>query len=269
MIKCVGDSAGRRYSAEYRRYVLIGGIPEMREEFIREAMLFGEDAPERLAECRVAVFGLGGVGSWTAEALARSAVGAIDLIDNDVVAPSNINRQLPALHSTVGRPKTQVMAERLRDINPDISIKTHDIFILPGQTGDIDFSAFDYVVDAIDTVSGKLEIIQRCAASGTPVISSMGTGNKTDPSRLCVTDITKTHTCPLARVIRLECRKRGIKKLKVVYSEEKAATPFFFPPDSAGQKKRPPASSAFVPPSAGLLLAREVVISLLDLTARN
>lgn len=235
----------------------------MKEEHERTALLFGE-AIEHLYQCRVAVFGLGGVGGAVAEALARSGVGQLDLIDADVVSLSNINRQIIALHSTVGKYKTDVMAARIRDIDPDIQVRCHRLFYLPETATDFDFSIYDYVVDAVDTVSAKLSIIQEAKAAGVPVISSMGTGNKKDPSAFEIADISKTSVCPLARVMRIELRKRGISGVKVVYSKEmpvKSSKNIDTPEDSG--RRSVPGSCAFVPPAAGLLLAGEVVRDLL------
>ena len=222
----------------------------MDERFEREAMLIGEDKVEKLKGAHVALFGVGGVGSYTAEALARCGVGKLTLVDNDCVGITNINRQLCALSSTVGKNKVDVVAERLLDINPDIKIERRCEFVLPENIDEFDFSDLDYIIDAIDTVSAKLAIAQKAACEGVPVISCMGTGNKLDPTKFCVTDISKTTTCPLARVMRRELKKRGIYHLKVVYSTEEA-------------KKldgvRIPASIAFVPSVAGLIAAGEVV----------
>ncbi|MBO5506087.1 MAG: tRNA threonylcarbamoyladenosine dehydratase, partial [Clostridia bacterium] len=190
------------------------------EQFLRTSLVLGSEAVEKLKNKRVAVFGIGGVGGYVAEALARSGVGAIDLIDNDTVSLSNINRQIIALHSTVGRLKTDVMEERILDICPDIKVTKHNLFFMPETSGEIDFSQFDYVVDAIDTVSGKLEIIRLAKENGVPVISSMGTGNKLSPLEFKIADISKTKVCPLAKAMRLELKKRGIKNVKVLYSEE-------------------------------------------------
>lgn len=223
--------------------------------FERERWLIGDAALEKLKNSRVALFGVGGVGSYAAEALARGGVGHIELIDNDVVSITNINRQLCALNSTVGRPKVQVVAERLRDINPQIDVTERQEFVLPETIGDFDFAKYDFVIDAIDTVSGKITIIESATAVGTPVISCMGTGNKLDPTAFRVTDISKTSVCPLARVMRRELKKRGISHLKVVYSEEVARK-------SAGvdESGRPlPASISFVPSVAGLIAASEAI----------
>ena len=229
----------------------------MYEEFEREAMLLGEGAVERLARSTVALFGVGGVGSYAAEALARSGVGNILLVDNDTVSISNINRQLCALHSTVGLYKADVVAERLKDINPELNVTVRREFVLPDNIHTFDFPAFDYVIDAIDTVSAKLAIADICYKTGTPVISCMGTGNKLDPTAFVVTDITKTNTCPLARVMRRELKARGIPHLKVVYSTEEPRTPVT--PKQGENGKSIPASLAFVPPVAGLIAAAEAV----------
>ena len=231
----------------------------MKEEFKREAMLIGEDAVERLNSSYVALFGLGGVGSYTAEALARSGVGRILLVDNDVVSKSNINRQLCALQSTVGRYKVDVVAERLLDINPDIVIEKSYEFVLPENISQFDFESLDYVIDAVDTVSAKLAIAQRATECQTPMISCMGTGNKLDPTALTVTDISKTSVCPLARVMRRELKKRGIAHLRVVFSTEEPRPVIT---DEVG--KIPPASIAFVPSAAGLIAASEAVKALIS-----
>ena len=226
----------------------------MDKRFEREEMLIGADAMCRLAGARVALFGVGGVGAAAAEALARGGVGEIDLIDNDTVSITNINRQLCALESTVGRFKVDVVAERLRDINPSIKVNTHPIFFLPDT--ELDLSVYDYIIDAIDTVSAKVEIAVRAKNCGTPVISCMGTGNKLDPTAFCVRDLAKTSGCPLARVMRRELKARGITHMKVVYSEE-APRPIVVPSEIGG--KHPPASISFVPPVAGFIAAGEVI----------
>ncbi|MBR6045983.1 MAG: tRNA threonylcarbamoyladenosine dehydratase [Ruminococcus sp.] len=233
----------------------------MPEQFSRSALMFGEDGVMRLRRARVAVFGVGGVGGYVIEALARSGVGTLDITDNDTVSESNINRQIIALHSTVGRYKTDVMAERIRDICPDTVVNAHRCFFLPDTADQFDFSQYDYVVDAIDTVTGKLSIIEKAKAAGVPVISAMGAGNKLDPTALRVADISRTDTCPLARVIRYELRKRGIKRVKAVYSTE-------LPSGSDSEEKTHsgrsvPASNAFVPSAMGLVIAGEVVKDLL------
>ena len=230
------------------------------EIFSRTEALIGKDALEKLKNGRVAVFGVGGVGGYVVEALARSGVGAIDVIDNDVVSASNINRQIIALHSTVGRKKTAVIAERVKDINPACKVTVHEVFFLPETADAFDFTRYDYVVDAIDTVSGKLAIIERATASKIPVISSMGTGNKLCGGAFEVADIAKTSVCPLARVMRRELKKRGIEHVKVVYSKEEPKEGF-----GRSENGKPiPASIAFVPPMAGLLIAGEVIKDLIE-----
>lgn len=224
----------------------------MTERFARTELLLGAEAMRRLKDARVAVFGIGGVGGHAAEALARSGVGTLDLIDNDRVSESNLNRQIVALQSTVGRYKTEVMRERILDINPEAEVRVHNCFYLPETAGEFDFSSYDYVVDAIDTVTGKLGLVMEAQKAGTPVISSMGAGNKLDPAAFKVADIYETSVCPLARVMRRECKSRGIGSLKVVYSEERARQP-------ADKERRVPGSTAFVPAVAGLILAGEVV----------
>ena len=232
------------------------GVTAM-EIFSRTEALLGADAVEKLQSKRVAVFGIGGVGGYVLEALVRSGVGALDLIDNDVVSLSNINRQIVALHSTVGRKKTEVAAERARDINPQVKICTHEVFFLPETATDFDFSCYDYVVDAIDTVSGKIALIESAKRANVPVISAMGAGNKLDATAFEVADISKTTVCPLARVMRRELKKRGIEHVKVVYSKEEAKT-------GALENGKPvPASVAFVPSVMGLIIAGEVIKDLI------
>lgn len=221
----------------------------MKEQFQRTELLLGSEAMEVLSKSRVAVFGIGGVGGHVAEALVRSGIGAIDIIDNDDVCISNINRQIFATLSTVGMKKTQSAMKRLLDINPDCRITPHNIFFMPDTADMIDFTQYDYVVDAIDTITGKIEIIMRSQKAGVPVISSMGAGNKIDSTAFEVADIYKTSVCPLARVMRRELKKRNVKKLKVVYSKEQ---PVVSRPDF-------PASNAFVPSVAGLIIAGEVI----------
>ena len=227
-------------------------------QFSRTALLIGEEGVEKLKRARVAVFGIGGVGGYVVEALARAGVGSIDLIDNDTVSESNINRQIIALHSTVGRLKTEVMAERITDINPSVKVGVYNLFFLPETP--FDFSCYDYVVDAIDTVSGKIAIIERATAVNTPVISSMGTGNKLGTSVFEVADITKTSVCPLARVMRRELKKRGVEHVKVVYSKEE---PRKQETEENNGEKPVPASISFVPPMAGLIIAGEVIKDLM------
>lgn len=218
--------------------------------FLRTTILLGSDAMERLRQSRVCVFGIGGVGGHVVEVLARSGVGAIDLVDNDVVDITNLNRQIIALRSTIGCPKVEVAAERIRDINPTCDVTIHRMFYLPENADAIDLSQMDYVVDCIDTITAKLELIQRCHALGVPVISSMGTARKLDPTRIRVSDITKTHTDPIAKVLRRKLRTLGVPHLKCVWSEEEPAA---CPPDS------PLPSNAFVPATAGLIIGSEVV----------
>ncbi len=228
--------------------------------FSRTAILIGDEGLEKLKKTRVAVFGVGGVGGYVVEALARSGVGALDLIDRDTVSESNINRQIIALHSTVGRLKTEVAAERAKDINPDICVRTHNVFYLPETAAQFDFTQYDYVVDAIDTVSGKLALIEQAMGAKVPVISSMGAGNKLDATAFEVADISKTTVCPLARVMRRELKKRGIEHVKVVYSKEE---PISSPLTDEESGKSIPGSIAFVPSVVGLILAGEVIKDLI------
>ena len=245
----------------------------MLNQFSRTQLLLGQDGMDRLANARVAVFGVGGVGGFTVEALARSGVGAIDLIDDDKVCLTNINRQIIALRSTVGKYKVDVAAERLRDINQNIQVNTYKTFYMPDTAHQFDFSQYDYVVDAIDTITGKLELVMQAHKAGTPIICSMGAGNKLDPTAFRVADIYKTSVDPLARVMRHELRKRGIKKLKVVYSEEQPMRPVddmasscrtnCICPRGAARKcterRDIPGSNAFVPSVVGLIIAGEVI----------
>lgn len=256
-------------------------------QFIRTEMLLGEEAMSVLAHARVAVFGIGGVGGYVVEALARSGIGALDLIDHDIVSESNINRQIIALYHTIGQKKTEVMAERVRQINPEAAVRTFDCFYLPESADQFDFTQYDYVVDAIDTITAKLDLIVRANQSHTPIISAMGAGNKLDPSRFEITDIYATSVCPLARVMRRELKQRGIEKLKVVYSKEQAITPVLpkrlqeqlnrelaeeaepagiSEPAEGGKqqgKRMTPGSISFVPAVAGLMLAGEVINDLI------
>lgn len=232
----------------------------MNEQFLRTAMLLGEAAVEKLQNARVAVFGIGGVGGYTVEALARAGIGSIDVIDSDTVSRSNINRQILATHSTVGIPKVEAARKRILDINPDCLVRTHEVFYTSETAGQFDFTDYDYIVDAIDTVTGKLALVERAIAAGTPVICCMGTGNKLDASAFQVADISKTTMCPLARIMRKELGKRGIKHLKVVYSQEEALTPTGWEEEAAALGKRQiPGSVSFVPGAAGLILAGEVI----------
>lgn len=220
----------------------------MKEQFSRTAQLLGNENVENLFDKHVIVFGVGGVGGYVVEALARSGIGKISIVDNDVVNESNINRQIIALHSTVGMQKVDVLKNRILDINPECQVFVYNQFFLPENSNDFDFSIYDYVVDAVDTVTAKIEIIKKSKESNVPVISSMGTGNKLNPMGFKVSDISKTKVCPLARVMRNELKKRGISKVKCVYSEENPVI-----------QTQTPASVAFVPPVAGLLIASEVV----------
>lgn len=230
------------------------------DEFSRTRLLVGDTAMEKLYKAKVAVFGVGGVGGYVAEALARSGVGKLVLVDNDKVSLTNINRQIIALHSSIGRYKTEVMQERIMDINPKAQVEIHTCFFLPENADEFDFSSYDYVVDAVDTVTAKIEIILRAQSVGTPVISAMGAGNKLDASKLVVTDIYKTQMCPLAKVMRKELKKRDVKALKVVYSTEPALTPITETEEvTEGSRRATPGSIAYVPSVAGLMLAGEVI----------
>jgi len=239
----------------------------MQDEFSRTRLLLGEEALLRLAQCRVAVFGVGGVGGYAVEALARSGVGALELIDSDRVALTNLNRQIIALLSTVGQYKVDVAQQRVRDINPRCRVTARRMFYLPETQSQFDFTQYDYIVDAIDTVAGKLALVQNAQAAGTPIISAMGAGNKLDPTAFRVADIYETSVCPLARVMRSECRKRGIQRLKVVYSQEPPLIPTQDPDDPelpVAARRSVPGSVAFVPSVAGLILAGEVVKDLIS-----
>lgn len=220
-----------------------------REQFKRTESLIGEDAVSKLLESRVIIFGVGGVGSYICEALARAGVGYMEIVDKDEVDVTNINRQLIALHSTVGKPKVEVCKERLIDINPNLDVVARQCFYLPEKSEEFDFSQYDYVIDAVDNVTAKIDIIYKAKEAGVPVISSMGTGNKLDPMAFKVADIEKTKVCPLAKVMRKELRKRGVSDVKVVYSEE----------EPKNSDTRTPASISFVPSAAGLLIAKTVI----------
>lgn len=234
----------------------------MDERFSRTALLIGEQALERLGKARVAVFGAGGVGGYVIEALARSGVGELDIIDRDTVAVSNINRQIIALEDTVGQYKAEVAAKRAKQINPGIKVNAYTVFYTPENAGDFDFSQYDYVVDAVDTVSAKIELVMQAQKCETPIISSMGAGNKLHPEMFEIADIYSTSVCPLARVMRRELKKRGIRRLKVVYSKEEALRPRVTETDPQTGKVTP-ASIAFVPSAAGLILAGEVIRDLI------
>ena len=243
---------------------------ETREQYARTRLLLGQDGLDRLRKARVAVFGVGGVGGYVVEALARSGVGALDLIDDDKVCLSNLNRQIIATRSTLGMYKVDAAAARVRDIDPEIVVRTYKTFYTPETADQFDFTQYSYVVDAIDTVTGKLSLVVQAKAAGVPIICSMGAGNKLDPSRFEVADLYETSVCPLARVMRAECRKRGVDHLKVVYSKEpplaliaeettEEAAPAGTPARPGTPKKRAPGSVAFVPSAAGLVLAGEVI----------
>ena len=237
---------------------------DMIEQFSRTEILLGEAAMERLYKARVAVFGIGGVGGYTVEALARCGIGQLDLCDSDTVSISNLNRQILATHSTVGMLKVEAAKNRILDINPNCTVRTYPFFYLPDTADRFDFTQYDYIVDAIDTVTGKLALVERAHEAKTPIICSMGTGNKLDAGAFQVADISKTSFCPLARVMRKELKKRGIDHVKVVYSQEEAMTPNVDPEELARSGKRQiPGSVAFVPGAAGLLLAGEVVRDLI------
>ena len=254
----------------------------MLNQFSRTELLLGNAAMEKLAASRVAVFGIGGVGGYTVEALVRSGIGAIDIIDDDKVCLTNINRQIYATRKTIGQYKVDVAKERILDINPDIKVTAYKTFYTPETSSQFDFSAYDYVVDAIDTVTGKIELVMNAAKAGTPIISSMGAGNKLNPAAFEVADIYKTSVCPLARVMRYELKKRGIKKLKVVYSKEKPITPIdnneisckthcVCPPGTQRKctaRRKVPGSTAFVPSVAGLIIAGEIIKDLTGVTNR-
>lgn len=237
----------------------------MSDQYSRTRLLLGQEGMERLRSAYVALFGLGGVGGYAAEVLARSGVGHIDLIDDDTVSLTNLNRQLLATHSTIGKYKVDVAAERIRDIDPTIEVRVFRTFYLPETEALFDFTRYDYVLDAIDTVTGKLALIAQAKAAGTRVISCMGTGNKLDPTAFTVADISKTSGCPLARIMRKECAKRGLRDVKVVYSRELPREPAADPsdppePQRPGSSRRStPGSTAFVPAAAGLILAGEVI----------
>jgi len=233
------------------------------EQDSRTAMLLGEAAMEQLKMARVAVFGVGGVGGHLCEALARAGVGAIDLFDNDTVSVSNLNRQIVALHSTVGRPKVEVMRERIADINPNCAVRAYQTFYLPENADDYPLDGYDYIADAIDTVSAKVELAVRANRLGVPILAAMGAGNRTDPTRFAITDLFKTQGCPLARVMRRELKARGINRLKVVFSDEPALHPMA-PTDGGIPSKKPiPGSLSFVPSAVGLIMAREIVFDLI------
>ncbi len=240
-------------------------------QFSRNELIIGKEAQSRLASASVIVFGLGGVGGYVCEALARAGIGRLDIVDNDTINVTNINRQIIACHSTVGTKKTDAFEKRIKDINPLCTVTKHDVFYLPDNADEFELGNYDYVVDAVDTVTAKVELALRCHGTGTRLISSMGTGNKLEPTALKVADIYDTRVCPLARVMRTELKKRGIPSLKVVYSEEKPISPdsealaeyLRANPDG---KRAVPGSCSFVPPVAGLIIASEVIK---DIIGRN
>jgi tRNA A37 threonylcarbamoyladenosine dehydratase len=252
----------------------------MLNQFSRTELLFGKESMEKLENARVAIFGIGGVGGYTVEALVRSGVGTVDLIDDDKICLTNLNRQIYATRSTVGKYKVDVAKERILDINPNCIVNTYKTFYMPATAEQFNFADYDYVVDAIDTVTGKIELIEQAKKTGTPIISSMGAGNKLDASAFEVADIYETSICPLAKVMRRELRKRGIEKLKVVYSKEQPLTPIddmaisckqhcICPPGTARkctQRRQVPGSTAFVPSVVGLIIAGEVIK---DITSAN
>ncbi len=253
----------------------------MLNQFSRTQLLLGKDAMEKLAHSRVAVFGIGGVGGYTVEALVRSGIGEIDLIDDDKVCLTNINRQIYATRKTIGQYKVDVAAERIAEINPEVAVHTYKTFFTPETAGEFDFTKYDYVVDAIDTVTGKIELVMQAEKAGVPIICSMGAGNKLNPAAFEVADIYKTSVCPLAKVMRHEMKKRGIKHLKVVYSKEKPIKPeddlsiscktgCVCPPGTARKctaRRQVPGSTAFVPSVVGLIIAGEIVTDLVGLKA--
>lgn len=237
----------------------------MEDQYSRTRLLLGRQAVQRLREARVIVFGVGGVGGYVVEALARSGIGALELVDNDTVSLSNLNRQIIATHSTLGQYKVDAASARIRDIDPTIQVEVRRTFFLPENADQFDFSRYDYIVDAIDTVSGKLALAQAAQEAGVPILCAMGAGNKMDPTRFQVADIYETSVCPLAKVMRTECRKRGIRRLKVVYSQEPAlpSAPGETPPPAPRTRRATPGSNAFVPAAAGLVLAGELIRDLI------
>ena len=235
----------------------------MNSQFSRLQLLLGKDSLDILNKAHVAVFGVGGVGGYTVEALVRSGIQHIDIIDKDTVSESNINRQIIALHSTIGKYKVDVMKDRILDINPDAQVNVYKCFYLPETKDQFDFSKYDYIIDAVDTVTAKIQLILQAKEAGRPIICSMGAGNKLDPTQFEIADISKTSVCPLARTMRNECKKRNIKKVKVLYSKEQPRKPAETPVAENG--KVPPGSTAFVPSVAGLIIASEVIKDLLKL----
>lgn len=242
-------------------------MEETRQDWSRRTeILFGTENLEKLKAARVAVFGIGGVGGYTVEALARSGIGTLDLIDKDTVSISNINRQIYATHQTVGKYKVEVAKERILSINPEAVVNTYPVFYLPETAGNFDFAVYDYIVDAIDTVTGKIELVLQAQKANTPIISSMGAGNKIEPAAFEVADIYDTSVCPLAKVMRRELKKRGIKTLKVVYSKEKPVAPKIEIEEKG--RRQVPGSNAFVPSVAGLIMAGEIIKDLTNMRAQ-
>ena len=244
----------------------------MNDQFQRTRMLIGQEGLDRLAEAKGLVFGVGGVGGYVCEALCRAGVGQIDIVDKDVVDITNINRQIIATHETVGKPKVEVCRQRMLSINPDIKAEARQCFYLPGRADEFDFGAYDYIVDAVDNVTAKIDIICNAKAAGVRVISSMGTGNKLDPTMFRIADIEDTKVCPLAKAVRKELRKREVSGVKVLYSEEEPRKPLFNPEvseklsaPSAEQKKAVPSSISFVPSAAGLIIAGQVISDILEM----
>ena len=247
----------------------------MNDQFQRTRMLIGQENLDKLAAAKVLVFGVGGVGGYVCEALCRAGVGRIDIVDRDIVDVTNINRQIIATHDTVGKPKVEVCRQRMLSINPDIKVSARQCFYLPDRADEFDFAAYNYIVDAVDNVTAKIDIICNAKAAGTPVISSMGTANKLDPTMFKIADIEKTKVCPLAKVVRKELRKRGVSGVKVLYSEEEPKKPLYNPTESENsddpcisspeQKKAAPASISFVPPAAGLIIAGQVISDILKM----
>jgi len=233
------------------------------DQFERTRMLLGDGAMQALRAARVAVFGVGGVGGYVVEALARSGVGALDLIDNDTVALTNLNRQIIATHDTIGRPKVEVAAERVKSINPDCAVRTYQTFYLPETEQDFDFTAYDYIIDAIDTVAAKISLVLNAQKAGTPILCALGTGNKLDPTMLEIGDLYDTSVCPLARVMRRELRRRGVERLQVLWSREEPIKPLASEEET--ERRGLPGSTAFVPSAGGLMIASRVVRDLLGL----
>lgn len=233
------------------------------EAFSRSGLLLGEKAIEKLKNARIAVFGLGGVGGYVVEALARTGVGCLELVDHDSISLTNINRQIFATHSTVGMPKAEVAKQRVLDINPEATVIARREFFSPDTAADFDFTSYDYVVDAVDTVTAKLALVTACQTVGVPIISCMGTGNKLDPTKFQIADISKTTVCPLARIMRKECKKRGIRHLKVLFSTEDPLTPLDADEELPEGRRALPGSVAYVPSVAGLMIAGEVIAHLI------